>query len=92
VRKLGIPSVVDRFTQQAIMQVLQKEWDPSFSHWSIGFRPGRIAHKAMGRAQQYIKEGRTWVVDMDLEKFFDRVNHDQPNPGNSAYAPKASGQ
>jgi RNA-directed DNA polymerase len=77
VRKLGIPSAVDRFIQQAMMQVLQKEWDPTFSEWSFGFRPGRSAHQAVESAQRYIREGRTWVVDMDLEKFFDRVNHDK---------------
>jgi len=76
-RKLGIPSVVDRFIQQAIMQVLQEEWDPTFSEWSFGFRPGRSAHQAVESAQWYIKGGRAWVVDMDLEKFFDRVNHDK---------------
>jgi RNA-directed DNA polymerase len=77
VRKLGIPTVVDRFIQQAIMQVLQKEWDPTFSDSSFGFRPGRSAHQAVESAQRYIRKGRTWVVDMDLEKFFDRVNHDK---------------
>src|SRR3990172_4084513 len=76
-RKLGIPTVVDRFIQQAIMQVLQQEWDSTFSDASFGFRPGRSAHQAVVRAQRYIKEGYTWVVDMDLEKFFDRVNHDK---------------
>lgn len=76
-RKLGIPSVVDRFIQQAIMQVLQEEWDPTFSEWSFGFRPGRSAHQAVESAQRYIKRGCTWVVDIDLEKFFDRVNHDK---------------
>jgi len=76
-RKLGIPSVVDRFIQQAIMQVLQGEWDPTFSKASFGFRPGRSAHQAVGSAQEYIRKGRTWVVDLDLEKFFDRVNHDK---------------
>jgi RNA-directed DNA polymerase len=76
-RKLGIPSVVDRFIQQAIMQVLQEEWDPTFSEWSFGFRPGRSAHQAVESAQRYIKRGCAWVVDIDLEKFFDRVNHDK---------------
>jgi RNA-directed DNA polymerase len=76
-RKLGIPTVVDRFVQQAIMQVLQKEWDPTFSDWSFGFRPGRSAHQAVESAQRYMRKGRTWVVDIDLEKFFDRVNHDK---------------
>ncbi|MBP1758923.1 MAG: ltrA [Firmicutes bacterium] len=77
VRKLGIPTVVDRFIQQAILQVLQPEWDPEFSESSFGFRPGRNAHQAVTRAQRYVKEGYTWVVDMDVEKFFDRVNHDK---------------
>jgi RNA-directed DNA polymerase len=75
-RKLGIPTVVDRFIQQAVLQVLQKEWDGSFSDYSYGFRPGRSAHEAVKRAQEYVKEGNETVVDIDLEKFFDRVNHD----------------
>jgi RNA-directed DNA polymerase len=77
VRKLGIPSVLDRFIQQAVMQVLQRQWDRTFSDHSYGFRPGRSAHQAVAQAQQYIVEGYTWVVDFDLEKFFDRVNHDK---------------
>jgi RNA-directed DNA polymerase len=77
VRKLGIPTVVDRFIQLAILQVLQPEWDPEFSEFSFGFRPGRSAHQAIVRAQKYLKEGYTWVVDLDVEKFFDRVNHDK---------------
>jgi RNA-directed DNA polymerase len=77
VRKLGIPTVLDRFIQQAVMQVLQKQWDRTFSDSSYGFRPGRSAHQAVARAQQYIAEGHGWVVDLDLEKFFDRVNHDK---------------
>src|SRR6266849_6568496 len=76
-RKLGIPTVVDRFIQQAVMQVLQNRWDRTFSDSSYGFRPGRSAHQAVARAQQYIAEGFTYVVDLDLEKFFDRVNHDK---------------
>jgi RNA-directed DNA polymerase len=76
VRKLGIPSVLDRFIQQAILQVLQGRWDPTFSGHSYGFRPGRSAHQAVAQAQQYVTEGYRWVVDIDLEKFFDRVNHD----------------
>ncbi len=76
VRKLGIPTVVDRFIQQAIMQVLQERWDGTFSEHSYGFRPNRSAHQAVARAQEYISEGCGWVVDIDLEKFFDRVNHD----------------
>jgi RNA-directed DNA polymerase len=76
VRQLGIPTVLDRFIQQAILQVLQPRFDPTFSQYSYGFRPGRRAHDAVCKAQQYIQEGRRWVVDVDLEKFFDRVNHD----------------
>ena len=77
VRKLGIPTVLDRFIQQAVMQVLQRRWDGTFSDHSYGFRPGRSAHQAVAKAQQYIAAGHTWVVDFDLEKFFDRVNHDK---------------
>ncbi len=77
VRKLGIPTVLDRFIQQAGMQVLQSRWDRTFSEHSHGFRPGRSAHQAVRKAQQYVREGRRWVVDLDLEKFFDRVNHDR---------------
>src|SRR5271157_5998081 len=77
VRKLGIPTVLDRFIQQAVMQVLQRRWDSTFSDHSYGFRPGRSAHQAVAQAQQYIAEGYGWVVDLDLEKFFDRVNHDK---------------
>lgn len=75
-RELGIPTVLDRFIQQALLQVLQPRFDPSFSKHSHGFRPGRRAHDAIVEAQRYIQEGRRWVVDVDLEKFFDRVNHD----------------
>lgn len=75
-RELGIPSVLDRFIQQAILQVLQPRFDPTFSEHSHGFRPGRRAHNAVREAQGYIQDGRMWVVDIDLEKFFDRVNHD----------------
>src|SRR6516162_5179172 len=77
VRKLGIPSVLDRFIQQAVMQVLQRRWDRTFSDHSYGFRPGRSAHQAVAQAQQYIAAGHGWCVDLDLEKFFDRVNHDK---------------
>ncbi len=76
VRKLGIPTVLDRLVQQAILQVLQPKFDPTFSESSHGFRPGRSAHDAVRAAQKYIQSGRRWVVDVDLEKFFDRVNHD----------------
>ena len=77
VRQLGIPTVLDRMVQQAVMQVLQDRWDAEFSEHSHGFRPGRSAHQAVAKAQKYIAEGRRWVVDLDLEKFFDRVNHDK---------------
>ena len=77
VRQLGIPTVLDRMIQQAIMQVLQRRWDAEFSEHSHGFRPGRSAHQAVAKAQKYIAEGKRWVVDLDLEKFFDRVNHDK---------------
>ena len=76
VRKLGIPTALDRFIQQAVLQVLQARWDRTFSEHSYGFRPGRSAHQAVAQAQAYIAEGRGVVVDIDLEKFFDRVNHD----------------
>jgi group II intron reverse transcriptase/maturase len=75
-RELGIPTVLDRFVQQLFLQVLQPIFDPTFSEHSHGFRPGRRAHDAVRKAQQYIQDGRCWVVDVDLEKFFDRVNHD----------------
>ncbi|OGU04263.1 MAG: group II intron reverse transcriptase/maturase [Gemmatimonadetes bacterium RBG_16_66_8] len=75
-RQLGIPTVLDRFVQQLLLQVLQPIFDPTFSEHSHGFRPGRRAHDAVREAQRYIQEGRRWVVDVDLEKFFDRVNHD----------------
>jgi len=75
-RELGIPTVLDRFVQQLLLQVLQPMFDPTFSEHSHGFRPGRRAHDAVCKAQQYIQDGRRWVVDVDLEKFFDRVNHD----------------
>jgi RNA-directed DNA polymerase len=77
VRKLGIPTVLDRFIQQAVMQVLQKQWNSTFSQHSYGFRPRRSAHHAVAQAQQYIAQGYGWVIDLDLEKFFDRVNHDK---------------
>ncbi|WP_406867931.1 group II intron reverse transcriptase/maturase [Paraburkholderia fungorum] len=76
VRKLGIPCALDRLVQQAVLQVLQRQWDPTFSDTSYGFRPGRSAHQAVARAQDYIQAGHRWVVDLDLEKFFDRVSHD----------------
>jgi RNA-directed DNA polymerase len=76
VRKLGIPTVVDRFIQQAVQQVLQREWDRTFSDHSYGFRPNRTAHQAIDQAKEYINAGYGIVVDIDLEKFFDRVNHD----------------
>lgn len=76
VRMLGIPTVLDRFIQQAVLQVLQPRIDPTFSESSYGFRPGRRAQDAVCQAQRYVQSGRRWVVDVDLEKFFDRVNHD----------------
>jgi RNA-directed DNA polymerase len=76
-RKLGIPTVLDRFIQQAVLQVLQRRWDRTFSEHSYGFRPGHSAHQAVEAAQKYIAAGYRWVVDLDLEKFFDRVNHDK---------------
>jgi RNA-directed DNA polymerase len=77
VRKLGVPTVLDRLIQQAVLQVLQRRWDRTFSDHSYGFRPARSAHQAVARAQQYVAEGYRWVVDLDLEKFFDRVCHDK---------------
>jgi len=76
VRQLGIPTVADRMIQQMVLQVLQPRFDPTFSEHSYGFRPGRSAHQAVKAAKRYVQEGRRWVVDVDLEKFFDRVNHD----------------
>jgi RNA-directed DNA polymerase len=76
VRKLGVPSALDRFVQQAVLQVVQTRWDRTFSEHSYGFRPGRSAHQAVVQAQAYIAEGYRYTVDIDLEKFFDRVNHD----------------
>src|SRR5438552_11097227 len=77
VRKLGIPTVLDRLIQQAVMQVLQRQWDSTFSDHRYGFRPGRTAHQAVAQAQGYIAAGYGWVIELDLEKFFDRVNHDK---------------
>jgi RNA-directed DNA polymerase len=76
VRKLGVPTALDRFIQHAVLQVLQRIFDPTFSAHSYGFRPGRSAHQAVAAAQEYLASGLRWVVDLDLEKFFDRVNHD----------------
>jgi RNA-directed DNA polymerase len=73
---LGIPTVVDRLIQQAIQQVLVPIFDPDFSEHSYGFRPGRSAHQAVLQAREYVTGGKRWVVDLDIEKFFDRVNHD----------------
>ena len=75
VRKLGIPTVLDRFVQQAVMQVLQRRWDPTFSQHSYGFRPHRSAHQAVAQAQQYIAAGYSWVIDLDLEKFLERDSY-----------------
>lgn len=77
IRVLGIPTVLDRLIQQAVLQVLQPEWDPTFSEFSYGFRPGRSAHQALDKAREHYLSGRHRVVDLDLEKFFDRVNHDK---------------
>ena len=77
VRLLGIPTVLDRFIQQAMSQVLGRIWDPLFSEYSYGFRPGRTAHQAVMQGKDYMVDGYTYVVDMDLSKFFDRVNHDR---------------
>ena len=77
VRQLGIPTVVDRFIQQAVMQELQRRWDTTFSDASYGFRPKRSAHMAVQKAQEHMKRGHRWIVDIDLERFFDRVNHDK---------------
>src|SRR5882724_11444469 len=74
-RKLGIPSALDRFIQQAVMQVLQHKWDRTFSDHRYGFRPGRSAHQAVAAAQQYIAAGYRWVVDLDLEKFLDTASY-----------------
>ena len=76
-RVLGIPTVLDRLIQQSILQVFQPEWDPTFSESSYGFRPGRSAHQAVDKARGYYRGGHQRVVDLDLEKFFDRVNHDK---------------
>ncbi len=76
-RLLGIPTVLDRFIQQAIAQVVQAQWEPHFHERSYGFRPGRSAHQALRQLQSDIRAGRRWVVDIDLESFFDRVNHDR---------------
>ena len=76
-RMLGIPTVQASVIQQAIAQVLIKHFDPLFSEFSYGFRPGKSAHQAIEQTQKYIAEGRTWVVELDLAKFFDTVNHDR---------------
>jgi RNA-directed DNA polymerase len=83
-RKLGIPTVLDRFVQQAVMQVLQGRWDPTFSEHSHGFRPQRSAHQAVSKAQQYIAEGNRWVVDLDLEKVFRSSEPRQADSGDGA--------
>lgn len=77
VRKLGVPTVIDRFVQQATLQVLQRNWEPTFSESSYGFRPERSAHDAVEKAQRYVEEGHRWVIDIDLEKFFDTVHQDR---------------
>jgi RNA-directed DNA polymerase len=75
IRKLGIPVVIDRFLQQAVMQVLQRKWDPTFSENSYGFRPNRSARQAVAKAQEYLADGHTWIVDIDLEKFLDPASY-----------------
>ena len=75
-RQLGIPTVIDRLVQQAIKQILEPILDPAFSESSYGFRPKRSAHDALHKAKEYVADGRSIVVDIDLEKFFDKVNHD----------------
>jgi group II intron reverse transcriptase/maturase len=75
-RLLGIPTVIDRLIQQALSQILTEVFDPGFSPFSFGFRPNRKAHDAIRKAKQYIEEGYQWVVDLDIEKFFDHINHD----------------
>ena len=76
VRNLGIPNVIDRLIQQALHQVLTPIFEPTFSEYSYGFRPNRSAHDAVRQARRYAEEGYEWVVDIDLDKFFDRANHD----------------
>ena len=76
VRTLGIPTVLDRLIQQALLQILQPSFEPDFSEYSYGFRPGRNAWQAVQAARDYVRGGRGWVMDIDLDKFFDRVNHD----------------
>ncbi len=91
VRKLGIPTVLDRFIQQAVMQVLQRRWNPTFSQYSYGFRPRRSAHHAVAQAQQYIAQGYGWVIDLDLEKFFDRSQSRQTDgPDRQAHRGQAA--
>jgi RNA-directed DNA polymerase len=80
-RMLGIPTVIDRVIQQAQLQILQPHFDVMFSDASFGYRPGRSAHQAIERARGHIRDGGRWVVDLDLEKFFDRVNHGWPTSG-----------
>jgi RNA-directed DNA polymerase len=75
-RKLGIPTVVDRLIQQMLLQAMTPIFEPTFSEHSYGFRPGRSAHDAVGAAQQHAREGKEWVVDIDITKFFDHVHHD----------------
>ena len=82
-RQLGIPTVVDRLIQQALHQVLTPIFDPDFSESSYGFRPGRSAHQAVQQARAYVAEGRRWIVDLDLEKFFDRVKPRHSNVAGS---------
>ena len=77
VRKLGVPTVIDRIVQQALVQVLSPIFEPTFSEYSYGFRPGRSCQNAIDKTLEYINSGYEWIVDLDLEKFFDNVNHDK---------------
>ena len=86
-RKLGIPTALDKFVQQAVLQVLQRRWDRTFSDSSFGFRPRRSAHQAVARAQQYIVQGHGWVVDLDLEKFFGATGVSLALPAGAIPAP-----
>ena len=87
VRELGIPTVLDRLIQQALLQVLQPEWDKTFSRFSFGYRPRRSAHQAVACAQQFLREGYAWVVDLDLERFLEPASHYPLSVGRSSKSP-----
>src|SRR5947209_7479376 len=91
VRLLGIPTVLDRWIQQMLLQALQPIFDPTFSASSFGFRPGKSAHDAVRAAQSYVQAGKDWVVDMDITKFFDRVNHRPPDESDGTNDPRQKG-